>query len=279
MAMLNHRNSLLPKASPMDTTQLFPHFWLAPSTNLSVPELNEWMMGNAEEAFGVKFPRLFLTLLVRQNGGYLRKDSIKAVNGQSIRIEYLNGLGVESVDNARRGAMQDWQLENGLVPISIHEEGGLCLDYRNDAESDNPALVWYDDRQKSDTPVASDFESFIKNLYDSNPAFIFGFEDIEDKEDMQDLLDELHSVIGAEFDAMESFFHVSHSEWKIAGSNDPVEFTLRPNGVSKSNPDYPESPDATWLLEIDCDPQRATWLAAQIKDTVGVDFVRVHTPR
>src|SRR5215469_529390 len=124
------------------------------------PPLTNEAVAEAEKRIGFKLPSEFLTLLRKQNGGYIRYSLPEMVHdsiaGIGPHFPSLTGYDWDEFQEYVGFPLQ------GLVPFDGDGHWHLCLDYRQN--SGTPAVTHADIECDEETRVADSFVDYLAML-------------------------------------------------------------------------------------------------------------------
>ncbi len=124
------------------------------------PSLTDEAVASAEKALGCRLPSEYLTLLRKQNGGYLRYELPENVHNTIAGIgPFFPSLTRFDWDEAQ--AYVGFPLE-GLIPFDGDGHWHLCLDYRKNQQA--PAITLADIECDEELPIASSFADYLDML-------------------------------------------------------------------------------------------------------------------
>ena len=135
------------------------------------PPLTDEAVQEAQDLLGVTLPAALLDLLRIQNGGIVargrRRFPASAPTSWAedhVPLTDMMGIGrtpgVASLIEAP-DLIDEWDLPDGVVPVSGDGHCWIALDYRRSAE---PAVTWIDTERHTELPLAPDFRSFVEGL-------------------------------------------------------------------------------------------------------------------
>lgn len=135
-----------------------------------------------ERALGYRLPAAYVELAGLHNGGVLARDCHRTPTRTTWAPDHVMLSGIYSIGDARPNSLlgafgsQFWMDEWGYPPIGVYfadcPSGGhdmICLDYRACGPQGEPAVVHVDEeRDYAITPLAPDFEAFLRGLEDES---------------------------------------------------------------------------------------------------------------
>lgn len=168
----------------MDTFD-FSAFWeesdYARKEYVGAPVTDE-MIQSVQAELGYRLPKAYIELLRNQNGGIPAKTNHRTSQPTSWAEDHVAITGIYGLDRSKQSSLcgmfsnKFWMEQWGYPPIGIYfadcPSAGhdmLCLDYRECGSDGEPRVVHID--QESDyeiTPVAENFEAFIRGLEDES---------------------------------------------------------------------------------------------------------------
>ena len=163
----------------------FTAFWedsdYARKEYVGAPVTDE-MIQSVQAALGYRLPKTYVQLLRYQNGGIATKTCHRTSLPTSWAKDHVAITGIYGLDPARPSSLcgkfssKFWTEEWGYPDIGIYfadcPSAGhdmLCLDYRKCGPDGEPTVVHVDQESGYEiTPVADNFESFIRGLEDES---------------------------------------------------------------------------------------------------------------
>jgi hypothetical protein len=135
------------------------------------PPLTDEDVQEVEDLLGVKLPAELLDLLKIQNGGMVAPGRRRFPASEPtswaddhVPLTDLMGIGhtpgVASLLDAPY-LIDEWDLPDGVVPVSGDGHCWITLDYRR---SDEPSVTWIDTDRQTELRLAQDFRSFVEGL-------------------------------------------------------------------------------------------------------------------
>ncbi len=234
----------------------------------------------------VQLPPSLLQLLTEQNGGDLRYDAIPCSDRGRfpdgfLRIPHLRGVGIRFglVPATELGV--PYGVPEHLIVLCAQDDGLLGLDYTNAPNPLNPPVIWVD--AQGEYELAPDFETFVRSLTRSDEDFLVALLPLEDDDaDVADaFLDHLEEVAPdfEEIAAKDDTWLLHHARWTSRTKSEcPASIMLRAIDIAnEDDPEFPEAPDAQWVLELDLKPENVKWLEQCFREG-PVRLIRVHTP-
>ncbi len=147
-----------------------------------LPYPTDFVIATVERKLGYKLPGAYIELMRHQNGGLPKKTAFPTDTPTSWAEDHVAIHGILGIGDARSYSLcgeagSDVVIAQlGYPPIGVYfgdcPSAGhdmICLDYRNCGPSGEPRVVHVD--QELDyrlTPLADDFESFVRGLVDDD---------------------------------------------------------------------------------------------------------------
>jgi hypothetical protein len=138
------------------------------------------MVRRAQASLGYRLPAAYVELLRSQNGGIPKRNCHRTSQPTSWAEDHVAITGIYGLDGTKRSSLcgqsssesyiEEWGYPDIGVYFADCPSAGhdmLCLDYRACGPDGEPKVVHVD--QEFDyaiTPVADDFETFIRGLQD-----------------------------------------------------------------------------------------------------------------
>ena len=134
-------------------------------------ELSDSELEKAETFFNVKFPNGYISILKKQNGGYIIYNSHPSPiptswSDNSVNVEYIKGIGSGTGILNNPYLIKEWNLPQGIIIFSGDGHSFIGFDYRT--TKNEPSVVYIQVEDIQDIRViklASNFNEFLKNLY------------------------------------------------------------------------------------------------------------------
>ncbi|MDA7027418.1 SMI1/KNR4 family protein [Bacillus sp. CLL-7-23] len=124
--------------------------------------LNEQILSEVEESFGIKFPSDYKECVIRFNGGRPHPSVFNFKDGGTGEFGYLLSFTEEPNIKMVYGLIADY-LPKGVFPFATDFGGNkLCFDYR--ANKHSPSIVFYDHEQEEEDAIESICETFTELL-------------------------------------------------------------------------------------------------------------------
>lgn len=124
------------------------------------PPLTDKAISSAEMEMGYKLPTEYLSLLWKQNGGYIRYSLPEMVHEKIAGIgPYFPSLTDFDWDECQEYV--SYSLE-GLVPFDGDGHWHLCLDYRKNPQK--PSVTYADVECDRESPIADSFGAYLALL-------------------------------------------------------------------------------------------------------------------
>jgi len=248
---------------------------------MKLPPLDVRVVTAFELQADLQLPPSLLQLLAQQNGGELRYDAFPCDDRHRfpegfVRLPHLRGIGLAA------GAGITYDDAGQLIVLCEQDEGLVGLDYSDADNPLNPPVVWVDAHGR--LRLAPDFESFVGGLTRSDDDFLIAVlpADADDHDDVPDAFLDYLEQEAPEFEEVEAkddIWLLHHKRWASRVHSDrPASIVLRPVETSRyDDPEFPEVPDARWVLELDLKPDNVKWLEQRFREG-RVRLIRVHTP-
>lgn len=254
---------------------------------MKLPPLDVRMVTAFELQADLQLPPSLLQLLAEQNGGDLRYDAFPCADRTRfpegfVRVPHLRGVGLTAGVLPATGLGVTWPVPEQMIVLCALEEGLLGLDYGEAEHPLNPPVVWVDADGRLE--LAPDFETFVRGLTRSDADFLVALlpSNDDDHADVPDaFLDHLEEQAPdfEEVEAKDDVWLLHHERWtsRVLGDK-PASIVLRPiDTTNDDDPEFPEVPDAHWVLELDLKPDNIKWLEQCFREG-PVRLVRIHTP-
>lgn len=142
------------------------------------PEVNDFEIAQVEKALGVKFPKSYISLMKKWNGGYLIDEHQLFIDGDiPENLKYYLGdgfwiigsiAGISSKVDERRGILytaktaHEWGIPDKIIAFDGDGHTWLGFDYRNDINA--PEIIFIESDELLSFVVAKDFSAFISSL-------------------------------------------------------------------------------------------------------------------
>lgn len=135
-------------------------YQLAPLTNKMVKE--------AEDKLKAKLPYSYISLLKKQNGGYIIYDSFPTDVPTSwaedhVHVDHLFGIEENKGILQSEYLIEEWGLPKDIVIISGEGHSWIAFDYRETKE--DPPLIYIDTESEQIIEIARNFDAFLNWLY------------------------------------------------------------------------------------------------------------------
>ena len=144
--------------------------------------INAQLVSSIELDLGYKLPLSYVELMASRNGGAPRKTDHRTSQRTTWAEDHIAITGIYAIGRIKTCSLcgqfgsRFWISEWGYPPIGVYfadcPSAGhdmLCLDYRDCGPSGEPQVVHVDQEwDYAITPVAQNFESFIRGLEDWN---------------------------------------------------------------------------------------------------------------
>lgn len=188
------------------------------------PVLTDRAIAAAEEKIGYKLPNEYLSLLRKQNGGYIRyalpENVHDTIAGIGPNFPSLTGFDWEEYQE-----YVSYQLQ-GLVPFDGDGHWHICLDYRKNPR--DPAITLADIECDEETHVADSFADYLAMLrIPVENEYV-----LEAVSDIEKVKGELARHLGVTFDQPDTWAYGYPTERASLGSEgNPQWLWLSPNTV------------------------------------------------
>ncbi len=224
------------------------------------PPLTAAAVKSAEEKLGYKLPADYLSLLKRQNGGYIRYSLPEMVHdtiaGIGPHFPSLTGFDWDECQEHVSFALE------GLVPFDGDGHWHLCLDYRRNRNA--PAVTYVDIEGDEESKISNSFAEYLSKLrLDVEEKYA-----VEGGWEIEGISDALVSALGVAFDPPDTYAHGYPTHRARSGtSRDPQWIWISPNTVPRgfvrqddaryaelrnlmagSAARFPEVPGDAWIL-------------------------------
>ncbi len=170
--------------SDFDLTNFWENSDYAQTEYVGAPVTDEMIEG-VEAELGYRLPKAYIKLLRNQNGGIPTNTQHRTLQPTSWADDHVAISGIYGVDRSVSSSLcgefnsRFWVEEWGYPDIGIYfadcPSAGhdmICLDYRDCGPSGEPKVVHVDQELEYEiTPVADNFEEFIRGLEDES-AFL-----------------------------------------------------------------------------------------------------------
>ena len=142
-------------------------FWFdEDEEDLVLHSINEKDIVLAEEKLGIELPTLYKDLLIKQNGGYIKRTILPIDFSTSsvedyIEVDSILGIGKEGIQDTQF-LIKEWQLPSNLVLLNGDGHTWVAMDYRG--KTKDPSVVYIDVEEEVEVQLASSFSEFIEGL-------------------------------------------------------------------------------------------------------------------
>ena len=190
------------------------------------PALTDKAVAAAEEEIGFKLPKEYLSLLRKQNGGYIRyslpDNPHDTIAGIGPHFPSLTEFDWEDCQEYVSYPLQ------GLVPFDGDGHWHLCLDYRKNPKG--PAITYADVECDKETHVADSFADYLAML-----RIRVGDEYVlEAVSDIERSKADLCRLLGVRFDPPDTWAHGYPTHRARLGTEDNPEWLwISPNTVPR----------------------------------------------
>jgi hypothetical protein len=131
-------------------------------------QLNDSDIERAESFFNVKLPYEYVSILKKQNGGYIIYNAHPSPvptswSDNSVSLDHIKGIGkgMGILNNAY--LIKEWDLPEGIIVISGDGHSFIGFDYR--ITKNEPTVIYVDTQNNKEVTLASNFKEFLNNLY------------------------------------------------------------------------------------------------------------------
>lgn len=159
-----------------------------------------------EQVLGVKLPPELLTVLQVRNGGQLRLTSLKLTpEGRKkygrksysfTRLAGLHPTDGEAITQQTALARQEWELPEGLIPLSGDGHFWCCLDYRVCGPQGLPSITHVDLEGEQEFALAPSFAEFISGLFRDPDSWVPALIALDTGAPMGKMLDAALAALG-----------------------------------------------------------------------------------
>ncbi|MFD1030790.1 SMI1/KNR4 family protein [Metaplanococcus flavidus] len=144
------------------------NFWQEDDETYKLVPLTAKIIESAEEKLQVKFPKSYIKLLKKQNGGYIYYNAFPCDVPTSwaddhINVDHILGIGEEEGVVKSEYLINEWGLPKNIVVFSGDGHTWIAFDYRK--KKSEPPIIYVDVEADQIIELASDFESFLEGLY------------------------------------------------------------------------------------------------------------------
>ncbi len=224
------------------------------------PPLTSGIIAQAEKQIGFSLPSEYISLLKKQNGGYIRftlpETAHRMIAGIGPHFPSLTAFDWEECQD-----YVSYPLD-GLIPFDGDGHWHLCLDYRN--HTSYPAVSLIDVECDSQATIANTFADYLDQLQViADDEFV-----VENATEVDEVISRLSEALGVTFDPPDRYAHGYPIYRANAGKRKRREWIwLSPNLVERGfvreddprhselcnlmpgeAPRYPEIPDSSFIL-------------------------------
>ncbi len=151
----------------MKGTSTSMKFWNQESDYDKLEPLTEQMIVRAEKELKVKLPQSYISLLKKQNGGYINFDAHPSPQPTEwaddlIRVDHIYGIAPNKGILQSSYLIKEWDLPKNLVLISGDGHWWIALDYR--IQKEEPPVVYIESDGGRTIELARNFDSFLVGL-------------------------------------------------------------------------------------------------------------------
>ena len=164
-----------------DLTSFWKDSDYARKTYVGAPITDE-MIKSVQTELGYRLPKAYIELLRSQNGGIPLKTRHRTSRPTSWAKDHVAITGIYGLDRSKSSSlcgefsskfwMEEWEYPDIGIYFADCPSAGhdmLCLDYRECGVDGEPKVVHVDqERDYEVTPVADNFEAFIRGLEDDS---------------------------------------------------------------------------------------------------------------
>lgn len=148
--------------------QAMKNFWQEDDEIYKLVPLTAKTIESAEEKLQVKFPKSYIKLLKKQNGGYIYNNAFPCGVPTSwaddhINVDHILGIGEEEGVVESEYLINEWGLPKNIVVFSGDGHTWVAFDYRK--TKSEPPIIYVDVEADQIIELAPDFESFLEELY------------------------------------------------------------------------------------------------------------------
>ena len=190
------------------------------------PPLTDVTVAEAEKRIGYKLPGEFLSLLRKQNGGYIRYSLPEMVHDSIAGIgPYFPSLTGFDWDECQEYVSFPLR---GLVPFDGDGHWFLCLDYRHNTRT--PSITHADIECDEESRVADSFVDYLAMLrFDIGDEYV-----LEAVSDIESVKAELSSSLKTVFDPPDTWAHGYPTHRACLGTKGSPEWAwISPNTVPR----------------------------------------------
>lgn len=122
----------------------------------------------AESFFNIKLPVDYVSILKKQNGGYIICNAHPSPvptswSDHSIHIDHIRGIGEGTGILNSPYLISEWGLPEGIIIISGDGHSFIALDYRN--TKNEPTVIYLDTQSNQVVTLSNNFKEFLNHLY------------------------------------------------------------------------------------------------------------------
>ena len=159
-----------------------PNFEFKPSTN---PAYSDDVRDRVENSFGIRFPKTYIDLMKRWNGGYLGDTFQIPVKEPPDSLHYHLGAGFFSIsdiggltEDARSlGSIlytvttaRNWGVPKEVIPFSGDGHTWIAFDYRH-LVNDEPTIIFIETDKLWFRVLANSFQELLDSLLPHDQVF------------------------------------------------------------------------------------------------------------
>jgi hypothetical protein len=131
-------------------------------------KLNDSDIERAERFFNIKLPYEYVSILRKQNGGYIiynaHPSSVPTSwSDNSVSLDHIKGIGKGTGIFNNEYLIKEWDLPEGIILISGDGHSFIGFDYRK--TKNEPTVIYVDTQNNKEVTLASNFKEFLNNLY------------------------------------------------------------------------------------------------------------------
>lgn len=142
-------------------------FWRQESDYFELQSLTKEMVLSAEKELKVRLPESYITLLEKQNGGYIIFDAHPSPlptkwADDHVMVDHIYGIAPNEGVLEISYLIKEWGLPNEIVLISGEGHWWIALDYRKRKE--DPPVIYIESDGGFTIELAKNFDSFLAGL-------------------------------------------------------------------------------------------------------------------
>ncbi|MGM0838673.1 MAG: SMI1/KNR4 family protein [Bacillota bacterium] len=126
-------------------------------------DLTEKGISNCQSELRIILPREYISLLFNRNGFTLKKNSF-LLEERSVELDGILGIGKDPGLLDNKYLIEEWNLPESLIIISLVPPVFICLDYRNIKTGGAPKVIFMDIDSHEEFLIANSFSDFINGL-------------------------------------------------------------------------------------------------------------------